>query len=557
MIVNGGRLFARQLKAEGVEQIFTICGGQIMPLIYGCRAEGIKVVDVRHENAGVYAADAYARMTGKPGVIVPTVTPGVMQTMQGIFEARAANSPIIVIAGSVGVGDNDTGAEQDMDTLSILKTNTLWASKVYDAKRIPEYVSKAFRHALDSIPGPTYIECPVNVMKSKVEMDDIHFPELTRTSAQAFGDPKLIEQAADLLIAAEKPVLVVGDTSIFTSEYGEAVKKLVHYLNMPVYATTMARGLFGDEDDVLFRIGEGALREADVVLALSMNMNFRINFGKAPLVNENAKFIQINPDYTRIGFNVPAHVGIVAGAGAGATQLYEAIKKKTKASVNDTWVKRAETLHLAYRKEWDDAYVYEDIEPMHPARCAAEVGKFLATEGKDWSVAADGGDAYEWIMRAVKAHRPGQIVGYNANGTIGTGQGFAMGAWYAHKKPVLLYTGDGSIGFYAMEFDTMERHGMRIICVISNDSQWGMVKMAETMRSADEIKNGYIATTLPHMRRYDKFPEVWNGYGELVTDVDEIIPAIKRAYESGKPAIINVQVGSEYPCPFTKMYGCG
>ena len=556
-IVNGGNLFAKALKREGVEQIFTICGGQIMPLIYGCRAEGIAVIDVRHENAGVYAADAYARMTGKPGVVVTTVTPGVLQTMQGIAEARAANSPVVLIAGSVSLGDSETGAEQDFDTFSILKTNTLWSARVYDAKRIPEYTAKAFRRAMNTTPGPVYIECPVNIMKTKLEENEVKYPGFTRTSAQAFGDPELIDRAADLLIAARKPVIVIGDTSVYSRQYGEAVKELAHYLDVPVFATTMARGAFGDEEDFLFTIGEGALAEADVVLTFSVSMNFRMNFGRPPMVNENAKFIQIHQDAAFIGFNAPAHIGIVAGAGAASHQILGSVKEKTAKRENTEWIEKAAELQRLNRQEWCDGYNYSDIVPIHPARCAAEVAKFLDTQGRDWSVACDGGDAYEWMMRSVTIHRPGQIVGYGPNGTIGTGQGFAMGAWMAHKKPVLLYTGDGSLGFYAMEFDTMERHNMQIICVVANDSQWGMVKMAETTRNALEIKKGYIATELAYMRRYDKFPEVWNGYGELVTDVNEIIPAIKRAYASGKPSIINVKIHNEYPCPFTKAYGCG
>ena len=555
--INGGYLFAKALKKEGVEQIFTICGGQIMPLIYGCRAEGIAVIDVRHENAGVYAADAYARMTGKPGVVVTTVTPGVLQTMQGIAEARASGSPLVLIAGAVSLGDSETGAEQDFDTFSILKTNTLWSARVFDAKRIPEYVAKAFRTAMNAAPGPVYIECPVNVMKSRVEDRQARFPEFTRTSAQAFGDPGLIDQAADMLMAAENPVLVLGDSSIYNRQYGDAVKELVHYLDIPVFAMTMARGAFGDEEDSLFTIGEGALAEADVVLTLSVNMNFRMNFGKPPIVNENARFIQIHQDAAMIGFNAPAHIGIVAGAGAAARQLLESVKGKTSKKEKPEWVKRAAELHAFHRKEWTDGYQYQNIKPIHPARCAAEVAEFLNTQGRDWSVVCDGGDAYEWMMRAVTVHRAGQLAGYGPNGTIGTGQGFAMGAWMAHKKPVLLYTGDGSIGFYAMEFDTMERHNMQIICVIANDSQWGMVKMAETDRSPAEVQKGYVATELAHMRSYDKFPEVWNGYGELVTDAGDIIPAIKRAYASGKPSIINIEVHNEYPCPFTKAYGCG
>ncbi|MDR1135221.1 MAG: thiamine pyrophosphate-binding protein [Clostridiales Family XIII bacterium] len=559
MIVNGGRLFARQLKNEGVEQIFTLCGGQIMPVIYGCRAEGIKVIDVRHENAGVYAADAYARATGKPGVMLATVTPGVMQTMQGVFEARAAGSPVLTISASVGVGDFDSGAEQDMgmDTVTILKSNTLWAAKIFEAHRIPEYVTKAFRQMLGAAPGPAYLEVPVNIMKATLDMDDVKFPEKSRVSTQSFGDPSLIDEAAELLIHAKQPVLVAGDAAVFTSGGGRAaVEALSSHLNMPVYATTMARGWFGSEDNALFRIGEGALCEADVIINLAAAMNFRLNNGQPPLINENAKFIQIHPDVRMIGFNCPAHVGIVAGAGAGAGQLLAAIKAKSHGRADGKWAKKAEALHNDYRADWNEGYQFKDINPMHPARLAAEVSDFLNEEAPDWSVAVDGGDAYEWFLRTVRARRPGQIAAYAANGTIGVGQGFAIGQWFAHGKPVLEYTGDGSIGFYLGEFDTMARFGIPVICVVSNDAQWGMVKMAETMRSADEVKDGYIATTLVE-RRYEKIAEVFGGYGEYVEDINEVKPAIRRAYASGKPSIINVKVAAGYPCPFTVMYGCG
>ncbi|MDR1495438.1 MAG: thiamine pyrophosphate-binding protein [Clostridiales Family XIII bacterium] len=561
MQVNGGGLFAKQLKAEGVEQIYTICGGQIMPVIYGCRAEGIRVIDVRHENAGVYAADAYARATGKPGVVLVTVTPGVMQTMQGVFEARGAGSPLLVISASVAVDEFDSGAEQDMgfDTYTILKSNTVWAAKIFEVERVPDYVAKAFRHMLGAAPGPVYLEVPVNVMKTTTELDAVKFPRNARVNTQAFGDPALIDRAAETLANAKQPVLVIGDAAGFTREGGrEAIEELVDWLNLPVYATTMARGLFGDEDDLRFRVGEGALSEADVIVTLSAAMNFRLNNGKPPMINDQATFIQIHPDIRMIGFNCPADIGIVAGAGAAARQLAAAVKSKAAKREDRVWLDKAAALHAAYRVDWDESYQFEDITPMHPARLAAAVGDFLNEEAKDWPIAVDGGDSYEWIMRATRAHKPGQIVGYAANGTIGTGQGFAIGQWFAHggKTPVLEFTGDGSIGFYLGEFDTMARHGIQVICVVSNDAQWGMVKLAETMRNADEVKKGYIALALAE-RRYEKIAEALGGYGEYVEDIDEVVPAIKRAAASGKTAIINVKVDSNHPCPFTIMYGCG
>jgi acetolactate synthase-1/2/3 large subunit len=466
---------------------------------------------------------------------------------------------VLVISASVGISDFDTGAEQDMgmDTITILKSNTLWAAKIFEAHRIPEYVSKAFRQMLGAAPGPAYLEVPVDIMKDGVEMDDVEFPR-KRQSMQAFGDPRLIDEAAGLIAAAERPVLVVGDAAVFTAEGGrEAVEGLSAHLKMPVCATTMARGLFGDEDNTLFRIGEGALCKADVIITLAAAMNFRLNNGKPPLINEDAKIIQIHPDVRMIGFNRPADVGIVAGAGAAARQLFEAVKSKSAGRADSAWAEEAERLHAAYRADWSEGYSAEGAKPMHPGRLAAEVSKFLNEEAPDWPVAVDGGDAYEWFLRTVRARRPGQVAGYGANGTIGVGQGFAIGQWFAHGgKPVLEYTGDGSIGFHLSEFDTMARFGIQVICVISNDAQWGMVKMAETMRSAEYVQNGYIATTLEE-RRYEKIAEVFGGYGEYVEDIEEVMPAIRRAYASGKPSIINVKVADGCPCPFTVMYGCG
>ena len=554
--VNGGYIFAKALKQCGVEQIFTICGGQIMPLIYGCRHEGIKVVDIRHENAGVYAADAYARATGKTGVVLTTVTPGALQSMQGIGEARAANSPVLVIGGAISLNECDSGAEQDFDTFSVLKSNTVWSGRIFETIRIADYVKKAIRYANAALPGPVYLECPVNVMKRVVDEEEVMYQANAVTDAQAFGDPVFIHEAAEMLKASKRPVLAIGDMASYTRKYGEYIGKLAEAMDMPVYAATTVRGLFGDEKNPLFEIGEAALCEADVILTLAVNMNFRMNCGKPPLINKDSKFIQIHPSSTHIGYNAPADVGIIAGAGAGAMQLYKELDLIKGFQKRPQWVKRAKDLYAQYRSEWTAGYEFKPINPMHPGSCAKEIGKLFENEAKDWSLAVDGGDAYEWMMRAVKIHRPGQLVGYGPNGTIGTGPGFAMGLWYAHRKPVILYTGDGSFGFYAMEFESMARHGMQVICVIANDSEWGMVKKAETDRSSGEVAKGYIATELEY-RSYEKMADVFDGYSEAVTDVNEIGPAVMRAYESGKPAIINVTVSEKYPCPFTKAYGCG
>ena len=554
--VDGGRLFAKALKKEGVEQIFCLAGGHIMSLFYGCRAEGIKVIDVRHECAGAYAADAYARVTGKPGVIVTTAGPGITDTITAMAEAKLQGVPVIHIGGASPFKENDTGPLQDMNTLEILSTCTKWARKIYQIERIPEYVSMAFRHAMDATPGPVYLECPMDVMvTATIDEENVYFPEKYRTEALPFGDPDLIEKAADMLINAERPAMVIGDVARFSAQYGESIAELVDYLKIPVMCQTMPRGLFANEEtNPLFKLGSGALSAADVVLMLSVNNDYRVGKARPPMFNKDAKLIQVHPDVTKIGYNAPAEIGIVGGAGPVAKQILEAVKAKTAKKEDMTWINEVQERAKAVAKPWMEGFTAEGT-PMHPGRCAYEVAKFLNTEGKDWTVVCDGGDAAQWIKTAATARRPGQIINYGPLGTIGTGAGFTLGAWAANGKPVLYYTGDGSFGFYPMEFDTFVKQGVPVVCVISNDSSWGMIKLSETFIHPDEVKKGHVATELANMRRYDKIPAMWDGYGELVTKPEDIIPAIKRGYESGKPAIINVQVDKENMSPVTKSFG--
>lgn len=552
--VNGGRLFAKALKNEGVDTIFTLVGGHIMPLMYGCREEGIKVIDVRHEMAGGYAADAYARVSGKPSVLVTTAGPGITDTVTAMAEAMFQGVPLIHIGGASPIPENETGPLQDMNTVEIMSTVTKWARKIYDTARIPEYVAMAFRYAMAGTPGPVYLECPMDIMsKYKVEESTVKFPVNYRTTAQAFGDPALIDQAADLLVNAERPVLVIGDVARFSTQYGEAIPELVDYLKMPVWCHTMARGLFADEANPLFKIGGGSLPYADVVLNLGVNFDYRAGKGQPPLFPANAKLIQAHPDSTKVGFNTRADIGIIGGAGAVAKQILAAVKAKKAKQENLDWVQKAGELAQKAATPFRIGFS-SDGTPIHPGRCAFEVGKFLAEEGKDWTVVCDGGDSAQWIKAATSAHRPGQIVNYGPLGTIGTGPGFSLGAWAANKKPVLFYTGDGSFGFYPMEFDTFVKQGVPVVCVISNDSAWGMIKLAESLVRPEEFAQGAVGCELTFMNAYEKLAALWDGYGVMITDPADIVPAIKKAVQSGKPAIINVQVDQVSMSPATASF---
>jgi len=560
-VIDGGALFARALRNEGVEKAFVLCGGHVMPIFYGMRDAGIEIIDLRHECAAIYAAIGYAQASGKPGVVVTTAGPGVGNTPAGMMEAESLGVPLLQIGGAVAVGQTDAGDLQDMSTLRLMASCSKWARKITGAARIPEYVSMAFRHAMDASPGPVYLEIPTDLLFHRMEEEHVHFPVDYRTDAIPCGDPALVDAAAELLTNAARPALLVDDGARFAiGDHAGAIAELSEYLKMPVGVSRMCRGMFGDEsENPHLRMSAGMMR-ADVLLALGCRFDFRLAQGR--MVPTDTKVIQVHHDAKQIGFNLRADIGIVGGAGPVASQILEAVKSRRPRQENGEWLEAARELSEAASKSFTDGFAAEG-PPIHPGRCAAEVARFLDAEGRDWTLILDGGEAFVWmgggatayLRGAATAYRPGQVLGTGANGTIGTGPGLAIGAWTANRKPVLWYTGDGSFGFYAMELDTMAKLGIPVVCVISNDSAWGMIKLLEKyIRATDVKEKGHCTVELHPMRAYEKMVAMWGGHGERVTDPEEIVPAIERAVENGKPSIINVEVDQVSLSPFIEGY---
>lgn len=550
--IDGGRLFAKALKKEGVECVFTLSGGHIMPILYGCREEGIRVIDVRHESSGGYAAEAYAKVTGKAGVLVTTAGPGITNATTPMAEAAETGIPVIHIGGGSPIRENDTGPLQNVRSFEAMSVFCKWSRKIFSSSRVPEYVSMAFRHAYDDTPGPVYLEIAADVLFQSFEEEEIYWPENYRAETSAYGDPHLIHKAAEALVKAEKPAMIIGETARFSIDEKDSIKKLVQYLSIPVFVQTTARGVFGDErENELFCIGEGAIKNADVILELGVDHSYKIGKGKPPRVSGQALRIMVHPDKTKIGYNAPAHIGIVAGGAAAASQILASVEKMTQPVDRDKWVQEARLITDISREAFIEA-AHSTILPAHPGRVAAEVAKFINEEANDWHIICDGGDSASWMDANSAASYPGQVIRYGPLGTIGTGQGYSLGAWAADGKPVLYYTGDGSFGFYSMEFEIFVRNKIPLVCVISNDSAWGMIKLSEEAKRPDYIQqNGHLATTLPEMFPYEKMAALWDGIGIRVDHYDDIIPAIREVRASGKPGIVNVSVDKKAMAPAT------
>ena len=530
--INGGRLVAKVLKQEGIECIFGLSGGHIDPIFQGCLDEKIRVIDTRHEQAAVFMAEGWARVTGKPGVAVVTAGPGVTNAVTGLWNALERASPIIVFGGRSPLKEFEWGSLQDMDSLSLAQTVTKWARAGYETKRVAEYVSMAFRHALGGRPGPTYLEFPVDVLGAKVAEEEVTLPKNYRTTARPQGDPTLVKEAVDLLLGAERPLVIAG-SGVWWSQAAKELQEFIELTKIP-----LGRGQGSVPADHPLCVGATRVgtKDADVVFLLGTRLNFMLGFGRPPVFSEDSRWIQVDIEPTEIGRNRPIDIGIIGDAKAVLKQMIEEARDRCQGRKELPWVEECRQ-QLKSQQEQFEPLLNSDSVPVHPARLCKEIRDFI---DRDATIVVDGGDISVWGFLSLKSYKPGHSLGVTPSGTLGVGTAFAMAARLARPdKQVLLLSGDGSFGLNGMEFDTMVRHKLPIVCVISNDGAWGMVKHEQQVKGPDRV----IGTELGFVR-YDKVVEALGGYGEAVEKPEDIRPALERAFASGRPACINVRCAS-------------
>ena len=542
-MICGGDLFVKALKREGVKYIFTLCGGHIAPIYNACINEGIEIIDVRHEQAAAHAADGWARVTGEPGVAVVTAGPGVTDSITGVAEAFVAGSPLVEFGGRAPLMGFELGVLQDVDQVRLMEPVTKWAKTVYEARRIPEYVSIAFRKARSGTPGPVYLDCPLDILlMQEVDESEVIFPENYRAEQEADGNPTLVRKAVELLMAAERPVVIAGD-GLFWAKGDTELREFVELVKIPVRTIGFARGAVPEDHPLALARAGTAM--ADVVMTLGVKFDFNLGYGRSPVFNADTKFIQVSIDASMIGHNRGADIGIVGSPKAVLRQMSNEIKTTKKKNKGSAWLEELSSMARTAEEQAAQIYSTESL-PIHPARLAKEVAEFL---NKDAVVITDGGDAAAWFTPLVEAQTMGQMLTTGALGCLGTGTGFALAAKLANRdKQVLIYFGDGSFGFNGMEFDTFVRHELPVVAVISNDSAWGMVKHWHRKTYGEERLTG---TLLKPRQRYDKMVEALGGYGEYVDRIEDIKPALARAFASGLPACINVEVDTKPASPAT------
>ncbi len=540
-MIHGGWLVAQALKKEGVEVVFTLSGGHIAAIYDGCLREGIRVIDTRHEQAAVHAAEGWAKCTHKPGVALLTAGPGVTDGVTGVANAYLAGSPVLVIGGAAPLGLWDRGALQEMNQLDLLRPITKWTRTVHETSRLAEYVASAFRQMLSGKPGPVFLEMPMDILNNFADTETFFNPgdpasyRVGGHSGLGAPDPAQIVKAAALLEKSQRPVIMAG-TAVWWCDAAEPLRQLAERIQAPVFLNGAGRGCLPSTHPLFFTSARRkALEGADTILAIGTRMDFRLNHGQPPLIPATAKLIWFDLAPEDVGVNRGASVGLVGDVGLSMRQLNEAAGQLS----HNEWLEHIRTEEKK-AQERDSAVLNSDAVPIHPMRFCREIRDFI---DEDTTVIGDGGDIVSYGARVINVARPGYWLDAGPMGCLGTGTGYAIAAQLARPgKKVLILHGDGAFGLNGMEFESMVRQKLPVVSIIGNDGAWGQIKHPQKA-----IVGHTTAAELSPGIRYDKMVEALGGHGELVERPEDIRPALERAFASGLPACVNVLIDPDKP----------
>jgi acetolactate synthase-1/2/3 large subunit len=551
-VVSGGHLVAAALKNEGIDTIFTLCGGHIIDIYDGCIDNDIRIIDVRHEQVAAHAADGYARQTGRLGCVVTTAGPGFTNALTGIATAFRSESPVLHIGGQGALTQHKMGSLQDLPHTDIAAPITKFSASVRSTERIPDMVAMAVRECFAGAPGPSYLEIPRDVLDREIPVEDAVVPKAGqyRASTKSIGDPADIEKLAEILVKSERPAILLG-TQVWTCRGHEEAIALLKGLNIPGYMNGASRGLLPPGDSHYFHRTRGdAFKEADVIVIVGTPFDFRMGYGRR--LSQEATVVHIDMDYKTVAKNRDVSLGLVGDPGAILKAVHDATTGLSDNGANGRkgWLEKLRAIEVQKTEKLMPLFL-SDASPIHPYRVAWELNEFLT---EDTIYIGDGGDVVTISAQAVQPRAPGNWMDPGALGGLGVGTGFALASKLVHPhKEVLCYYGDGSFGMTAFDMETANRFGAPYLAVIGNNSAMNQIRYGQLSKYGDERGNvGNLLGDVP----FSKFAEMLGGYGEEVRDAAEIQPSLQRGREavktSGKSAVINIWVDPGEWSPGTK-----
>jgi len=527
-MVNGSHILARSLRKQGVDTLFYLMGAPMLDAEMFCIQEGIRSIDVRHEQAAAMMAHAWGRVTNRIAICMAASGPGAANLVTGVANAWADASPLLALGGAAPLTLSGRGIFQECDQLSLFKPITKWADRCLDVRRIPEMVATALRQASSGRPGPAYLDMPGDVLYKEVDEDSIVYREAdaSMTRPRPKGNVDAVRAAIELLSEVERPILVSG-TGVIWSEASADLRRFVELAGIPFYTTPQGRGVIPDDHPLsVLAARTTAFREADCIVVVGTRMNFVNGYFTPPRFDAKAKIIQINIDPSEIGLTRPCEVGIVGDAKAVLEQLAAEDLGRLNPGRYAGWVEYLRKIDQARTLEQEKRMSSEDV-PIHPLRLCKEIRDFL---DRDAYLVVDGQEILNFGRQSIPTFEPGHRLNSGTWGTMGVGLPFGLGVKVAHPdKQVLVLHGDGSFGLNAMELDTAVRHKINVVCVVSLNGGW----TADTQGAKPGRNLGYT--------RFDKMAEALGCHGEYVEEPNQIRPALERAFACGKPALVNVK----------------
>jgi thiamine pyrophosphate-dependent acetolactate synthase large subunit-like protein len=530
-MTTGAELLAKSLVAQGVDTLFFLMAGPMHDAETAMAAHGLRMIDVRHEQAAAMMAHAYGRVMQRPGVCMGGSGPGALNLHGGLANALIDCVPVVALGGSSPLEFNGMGVFQEIDQVAAMRPVTKWAQRVYETRRIPELIATAFKHAMTGKPGPVYLDFPGDILNATVADEVVEWPnfEKSRRRSRPRGDPELTAAALQMIAGAERPIMIYG-SGVLWSQAWERLQNWAERTGIPFYATPQARGCIAEDHALSFPAARShAFKNADVVLVVGTRMTYGLTFGMPPRFNANAKFIRIDIDHEEIIANPRVEIGINGDARAVLEQFAEGLPGSgidpERYSAWRVQLKKDD----AVRANAQEARLNTDAVPIHPMRLCREVRDFM---DRDAILVVDGQEILNYGRQSIPTYYPGHRLNSGTFGTMGVGMPFGVGAKIARPdKQVIVLHGDGSFGMHAMELDTAVRHKVPVIVVISLNGGW----TADPKRNKVGRNLGYT--------RFDRVAEDLGAHGEFVETPDQIRPALERAktaVAAGRPALVNV-----------------
>ena len=530
--LHGGRLIAQRLRAHGVSKLFTLSGGHIFPIFDGCRAEGIDIVDVRHEQTAAFAAEGWAKVTRTVGVAALTAGPGVTNGISAMASASQNHSPVLILGGRAPQFRWGQGSLQEIDHVPFVRPLVKLACTSEGTAEIPGLVDEAIATSLTPPCGPAFLDFPLDHVFMRAPAPALADAVAFEPWRGAGADSGAVDRAAALLRDAERPVIMAG-TGLYWGHGEDALRALAEQLRIPVFLNGLARGCVPADHELFFSRARGAgLSGADVALVIGVPLDFRLGFGAA--FGAETEIVVIDaadperdhprPVAAELYGALPATLAALGAAAGGSGG--------GGGSSRDGWIASLRAIEDEKRAAEADELV-DPRAPLHPVRVYAELAAVL---DRDAVIVCDGGDFVSYAGRLIDVYEPGCWLDPGPFGCLGSGPGYALAAKLAHpNRQVVLLVGDGAFGFSGLEYDTLARHEVNVVGVMGNNGIWALEKHPM------EFLYGYsVAAELRPETRYDLVVEALGGYGQLVRTPAELRPALTRALEAGKPALVNV-----------------